>query len=79
MSLIDTPETLPESRSDIESLRRAWNLAGPLKGQVARGVGFRFLQSMMLGLSYGVVVWVVVELAEGRELGRIDIQDSQKA
>lgn len=66
MSLAETGEAVPESRSDLESLKRAWALAGPLKGQVARGVAFRFLQSMMLGLSFGVVVWTVSGLAEGR-------------
>ncbi|MBL3608798.1 ABC transporter ATP-binding protein [Rhodovulum sulfidophilum] len=55
-----------EIRSDLESLRRAWTLAGPLKGRVARGVGFRFLQSMMLGMSFAVVVWTVTGLAAGR-------------
>ncbi|MCE8471862.1 ABC transporter ATP-binding protein, partial [Rhodovulum sulfidophilum] len=55
-----------EIRSDLESLRRAWTLAGPLKGRVARGVGFRFLQSMMLGMSFAVVVWTVTGIAAGR-------------
>lgn len=68
MSMVETEAAAPESRSDLESLKRAWHLAGPLKGRVARGVLFRFLQSMMLGLSFGVVVWVVTGLAEGRAL-----------
>lgn len=53
-------------RSDMDSLRRAWDLAGPLKARVARGVLFRFLQSMSLGLSFGAVVWVITGLAQGR-------------
>lgn len=55
-----------EIRSDLASLRRAWELAGPLKGRVARGVLFRFVQSMMLGLSFAAVVWVITSLAGGR-------------
>ncbi|EKF17545.1 ABC transporter ATP-binding protein [Nitratireductor pacificus] len=61
-------EATHEDRSDIESLRRAWHLAEPLKGRVARGVAYRFAQSMMLGLSFGVVIWVVIGLAEGEAL-----------
>ncbi len=68
MSMVEDRVAVPESRSDMESLKRAWHLAGPLKGRVARGVLFRFLQSMMLGLSFGVMVWVVTGLAEGRAL-----------
>lgn len=68
MSMVEDRAAVPESRSDLESLKRAWHLAGPLRGRVARGVLFRFLQSMMLGLSFGVMVWVVTGLAEGRTL-----------
>lgn len=56
------------ARSDLASLRRAWALAGPLRGRVARGIAFRFAQSLMLGLSFAVVVWVVTGLAQGRAL-----------
>jgi len=56
------------SRSDLASLRRALALAGPLRGRVARGIAFRFAQSLMLGLSFAVVVWVVTGLAQGRAL-----------
>lgn len=68
MSMVRAGDAAPESRSDLETLKRAWHLAGPHKGRVARGVVFRFVQSMMLGLSFGVVIWVVVGLAEGRAL-----------
>lgn len=56
------------TRSDFDSLRRAWALAGPLKARMARGVVFRFLQSIMLGLSFGAVVWVIAGLAQGHAL-----------
>lgn len=59
---------MSEIHSDLDSLRRAWALAGPLKGRVARGVVYRFVQSMMLGLSFGAVVWVVTGLAQGKAL-----------
>ena len=52
--------------SDLASLRRVWRLAGPLRGKVARGVAFRFLQSICLGLAFGGVIWTVTGLAEGR-------------
>lgn len=61
-------ESTAETRSDLESLRRAWDLAGPLKGRVARGVVLRFVQSLMLGLAFGVVVWVITGLVAGRAL-----------
>ncbi len=57
-----------EVRSDIESLRRIWALAGPQRGKVASGIAFRFAQSMCLGLAFGVVVWVVTGIADGRPL-----------
>lgn len=54
--------------SDLASLRRVWRLAGPLRGKVARGVVFRFLQSICLGLAFGGVIWTVTGLAEGRTM-----------
>ncbi|CAM5489936.1 Vitamin B12 import ATP-binding protein BtuD [Mycolicibacterium aubagnense] len=57
-----------EVRSDIESLRRIWALAGPLRGKVAAGIAFRFAQSMCLGFAFGVMVWVVTGIADGRAL-----------
>ena len=71
MSVTEAGISIPESRSDLESLKRAWQLAGPLKGRVARGILLRFLQSLMLGLSFGVVVWVVTGLAGGRPMTTI--------
>ncbi|MCE8438761.1 ABC transporter ATP-binding protein [Rhodovulum sulfidophilum] len=68
MSMVEITDAGPESRSDLESLKRAWHLAGPLKRQVSLGVLYRFLQSMMLGLGFGVVVLVVTGLADGRPL-----------
>ncbi|WP_439527540.1 ABC transporter ATP-binding protein [Pannonibacter sp.] len=55
-------------RSDLESLVRAWDLAGPLKRRVARGILFKLLQSMTLGASFAVVVWVITSLQAGRTL-----------
>ena len=57
-----------EIRSDIESLKRVWALAGPLRGRMIRGVAFRFAQSMCLGVAFGAVVWVVTGLADGKAL-----------
>ena len=55
-----------EVRSDFESIARVWALAGPLRGKVASGIGYRFLQSIFLGLAFGGVIWVVNDLAAGR-------------
>lgn len=54
------------TRSDLESLARVWSLAGPQRGRVAMGLVFRFLQSLSLGLAYGLTVWVITSLADGR-------------
>ncbi|WP_053240077.1 ABC transporter ATP-binding protein [Pleomorphomonas koreensis] len=54
--------------SDLASLLRVWRLAGPLRGKVARGVAFRFLQSIFLGLAFGGVVWTLTGLAGGRTM-----------
>lgn len=56
------------TRSDLESLSRVWSLAGPLRGRVAIGLVFRFCQSLALGLAFGVVVWTVTGLADGRPM-----------
>ena len=55
-----------ESRSDLQSLKRVWALAGPLRSRVALGILLRFGQSMCLGFSFGVVAWAVVVLAVGQ-------------
>lgn len=57
-----------EIRSDLESIVRAWNLAGPQKARVARGIVFKLLQSMTLGASFALVIWAVAGLYSGREL-----------
>ncbi len=54
--------------SDLASLLRVWRLAGPLRGKVARGIAFRFLQSIFLGLAFGGVVWMLSGLADGRTM-----------
>ncbi len=59
---------MSDGRSDLESIARVWALAGPHKGRVLRGILLRFLQSMMLGLSFVAAVWAVTGLAQGREL-----------
>jgi len=55
-------------RSDLESLKRIWVLAGPRRGKVMRGIVFRFAQSLFLGLAFGAVLWAITGLADGRPL-----------
>jgi ATP-binding cassette subfamily B protein IrtB len=43
-------------------LRTLWDVAGPRRGQVLRGSLWRLVQTMFLGLSYGVVVLVITQL-----------------
>ena len=57
-----------ELRSDLASLRRVWSMVGPMRGRMLAGLGFRFLQSMALGVGFSAVIWVVVGLAEGAEM-----------
>lgn len=71
--MIDSSNTaashsIDEIRSDLQSLKRVWALAGPLRGKVLRGIVFRFMQSLFLGLSFGALIWVVTGLADGRSL-----------
>ena len=65
MSMLDMADH-KEVRSDFESIARVWALAGPLRGKVTSGIGYRFLQSICLGLAFGGVIWVVNDLAAGR-------------
>ncbi|PJC87717.1 ABC transporter ATP-binding protein [Vibrio sp. HA2012] len=55
-------EENPSTHSDWQSLHRLWQLAGPLKTQVAKGILFRFIQSFCLGLGYGVAILMVTSL-----------------
>lgn len=55
-------------RSDLASLKRIWALVGPLRGKLARGIGFRFAQSVALGLSFAIVIWVLGGLADGQAI-----------
>lgn len=57
-----------ETRGSAGNLARLWALLGPEKHRVIRGIAFRFCQSMALGLSFGVVIWVVTGLADGQTL-----------
>lgn len=55
-----------ETRSDLESLRRLWALAGPRRNRVLRGIALRFAQSISLGLSFGALIWVIAQLADAQ-------------
>lgn len=57
-----------EESSNFSSFRRVWRVTGPCRGRLLRGVAFRFLQSMALGVSTMVVIWVLAGLAGGREM-----------
>ncbi|MEF2481944.1 ABC transporter ATP-binding protein [Vibrio mimicus] len=49
-------------RSDWQSLVRLWQLAGPLKIQIASGILYRFIQSFCIGMSYGIAIMVMTDL-----------------
>ena len=51
-----------ETRSDFQSLKRLWDLAGPLRGQIVKGIAFRFAQSFCLGLGFGTAIKLVTDL-----------------
>lgn len=52
-------------RSDAQSLARIWELAGPLRGRLARSVLFRLLQSFALGMGFAAVLWLIDTVASG--------------
>ena len=62
------PTDEPAAHSDLDSLKRLWTLAGPLRGKVLAGVLFRFAQSFCLGLAFAIVIMVVGRLAEGQTM-----------
>lgn len=51
-----------EIRSDLQSLKRLWVLAGPLRGRIVKGVAYRFAQSFCLGLGFGTAIKLVTDL-----------------
>ncbi|MBE1237225.1 ABC transporter ATP-binding protein [Phaeovibrio sulfidiphilus] len=58
----------PTPSSGLQSFLRLWRVAGPCRGRLVRGIVFRFLQSMALGASTMVVIWVLTGLADGRDM-----------
>lgn len=54
-----TAGTAPESGGIVRAL---WSMAGPLRAQLIRGLVWKFVQSMFLGMPFGIVVWVIREL-----------------
>lgn len=52
-------------RSDLESLRRLWTIAGPERSQILAGIVFRFAQSFCLGLAFAVVISLIADLTRG--------------
>ncbi|WP_319520665.1 ABC transporter ATP-binding protein [uncultured Martelella sp.] len=53
-----------EIRSDLQSLKRLWALAGPLRSRVAAGIVFRFLQSFSLGIGFAAAIRLVSAMTE---------------
>jgi ATP-binding cassette subfamily B protein len=51
-----------EIRSDLQSLKRLWVLAGPLRGKILKGFAYRFGQSFCLGLGFGTAIKLVTDL-----------------
>ncbi|TCK25715.1 ABC transporter ATP-binding protein [Pseudonocardia endophytica] len=47
------------------AVARLWALAGPRRARLARGVGFRFLQSVCAGIPFAVLVLVIDQLRTG--------------
>ncbi|MCO6184837.1 ABC transporter ATP-binding protein [Rhizobium sp. L1K21] len=50
-----------EIRSDLQSLKRLWVLAGPVRSNIVRGVAYRFVQSFCLGLGFGTAIKLVTD------------------
>ncbi|MQA07854.1 MAG: ATP-binding cassette domain-containing protein [Pseudonocardiaceae bacterium] len=46
-------------------MRGLWRSAGPRRGAVLRGIVWRFVQSMCLGVPFAVLVWVLDQLRAG--------------
>ena len=55
----------PPAGSGLAVVAGVWRAAGPGRGRLARGLAFRFAQSMSLGASFAAVAWVLTELREG--------------
>ncbi len=68
------PDNVARPVSDLTSLRRVWTLTGHSRGDVIRGIVFRFAQSLSLGLSFAIVIWVITGLSTGRLLDDVWIR-----
>lgn len=53
-------------RSDFASMKRLWNLAGPLRGKVLHGIIYRFIQSFCLGIGFGTAIMLVTDLSKAQ-------------
>lgn len=50
-----------EIRSDLQSLKRLWGLALPLRAAIIRGLVYRFAQSFSLGIGFGAAIKLVTD------------------
>lgn len=57
-----------QSGSNLQGLKRIWDLMGDKRPRMARSMVFRLLQSMSLGLAYGGALWVITGLMNGRAM-----------
>ncbi|PIE06446.1 MAG: ABC transporter [Rhodobacterales bacterium] len=62
------PAVKTRQEKQASGLPRLWSLLGEDRGKLIWAMVFRVFQSMALGLAYGGVLWVIVGIAEGREV-----------
>lgn len=57
-----------QSGSNLQGLKRIWDLMGDKRPRMVRSMVFRLLQSMSLGFAYGGALWVITDLMNGRTM-----------
>lgn len=63
MSTVDTAErTRVNGAATSGAIRELWEVAGPRRGEVVAGSVWRLVQSMFLGLSFGIVIVLIRQL-----------------
>lgn len=55
-------------KTEWQSLKRVWALAGPHRKALAWAIALRFVQSMFLGLGFAGVLWVITDMMAGRPM-----------
>ena len=60
--------SVTSTQSGLQSIRQIWALAGEHRAALTYSIGYRFAQSLALGMAYAAMLWMIVGLVNGRAM-----------